>query len=79
MRSAQRGRAGAGGHVPGDQVAQGGVVAGSHDAVEEGFLKAQKVMLALIPERSDFVSALCFHHIAEEGLVPCRSCTPRPN
>ncbi|TEA42384.1 hypothetical protein DBR06_SOUSAS1810174, partial [Sousa chinensis] len=39
-------RAGAGGHVPGDQVAQGRVE-GWHDGVEEGFLRVGGDMLVL--------------------------------
>lgn len=65
------GRAGAGGHVPGDQVAQGGVE-GRYDAVEEGFLLGSGMLALQIPSRGLHLAllALCFHHIAEEGLVP---------
>ena len=66
------GRAGTGGHIPGDHVAQGGVE-GRHDAVEEGFLCVGSGVLVLqIPPRGLHLASLAlrFHHIAEEGLVP---------
>ena len=69
------GCAGAGGHIPGDQVAQGRVE-GRHDAVEEGFLCVGSSVLVLqVPSRGLHLAslALCFHHIAEEGLVPPRA------
>ena len=66
------GRAGTGGHVPGDHVAQGGVE-GRHDAVEEGFLRVVSGVLILqVPPRGLHLASLAlrFHHVAEEGLVP---------